>query len=430
MITLGKEKTKPKQFVTDSNIPVRPIYSSEKNLAEGVPGEYPFTRGIHSGMYRDRLWTMRQYSGFGDAAQTNKRYRFMLEKGQTGLSMAFDLPTQIGHDPDSSHAEGEVGKVGVSISSLKDMQTVLKEINLAKVSTSMTINATASTLLAYYITVGKAQGISGKDLRGTTQNDILKEYVARNTYIYPPEPSMRIIGDMIAYCAKNVPQWYPISISGYHMREAGATAVQEIAFTIANAIEYIQTCLDRGLKIDDFAPRLSFFFCCTIEFFEEIAKFRIARKIYAKILKERFHAKDPKSLQLKFHTQTSGESLTAQQPDNNIIRVGIQAMAAVLGGTQSLHTNSKDEALALPTEEAAKIALRTQQIIGYESGVTKTVDPMAGSHYLEYLCDEIEEQTWNYLKKIEKMGGALKSIEKGFFQSEIRQKCIQTQKRS
>ncbi|MCH2407535.1 MAG: methylmalonyl-CoA mutase family protein, partial [Candidatus Nitrosopelagicus sp.] len=397
---MGKEKIKPKQFVTDSNIPVKSIYYGQpKKSKDTESGKYPFTRGIHSGMYRDRLWTMRQYSGFGDAAQTNKRYRFMLEKGQTGLSMAFDLPTQIGHDPDSSHAEGEVGKVGVSISSLKDMQTVLNGINLEKVSTSMTINATASTLLAYYIAVGKSQGIPGKALRGTTQNDILKEYVARNTYIYPPEPSMRLIGDMIAYCAKNVPQWYPISISGYHMREAGATAVQEIAFTLANAIEYIQTCIDRGLKIDDFAPRLSFFFCCTIEFFEEIAKFRTARKVYAKILKERFHAKDPKSLQLKFHTQTSGESLTAQQPDNNIVRVGIQAMAAVLGGTQSLHTNSKDEALALPTEEAAKIALRTQQIIGYESGITKTVDPMAGSHYLEYLCDEIEEQTWNYLKR-------------------------------
>ena len=419
---MAKEKIKPKQVVTDSNIPVQPIYYGQSKKSKNKDsGKYPFTRGIHSGMYRDRLWTMRQYSGFGDAAQTNKRYRFMLEKGQTGLSMAFDLPTQIGYDPDSSHAEGEVGKVGVSISSLKDMQTVLNKINLEKVSTSMTINATASTLLAYYITVGKSQGVSSKALRGTTQNDILKEYVARNTYIYPPEPSMRIIGDMIAYCAKNVPQWYPISISGYHMREAGATAVQEIAFTIANAIEYIQTCIDRGLRIDDFAPRLSFFFCCTIEFFEEVAKFRTARKVYAKILKERFHAKDPKSLQLKFHTQTSGESLTAQQPDNNIVRVGIQAMAAVLGGTQSLHTNSKDEALALPTEEAAKIALRTQQIIGYESGITKTVDPMAGSHYMEYLCDEIEEQTLDYLKKIEKMGGALKAIEKGFFQSEIRQ---------
>jgi len=429
VITMGKGKIKPKQFVTDSNIPVKSIYYRQpKKSKDTESGKYPFTRGIHSGMYRDRLWTMRQYSGFGDAAQTNKRYRFMLEKGQTGLSMAFDLPTQIGHDPDSSHAEGEVGKVGVSISSLKDMQTVLNGINLEKVSTSMTINATASTLLAYYIAVGKSQGIPGKALRGTTQNDILKEYVARNTYIYPPEPSMRLIGDMIAYCAKNVPQWYPISISGYHMREAGATAVQEIAFTLANAIEYIQTCIDRGLKIDDFAPRLSFFFCCTIEFFEEIAKFRTARKVYAKILKERFHAKDPKSLQLKFHTQTSGESLTAQQPDNNIVRVGIQAMAAVLGGTQSLHTNSKDEALALPTEEAAKIALRTQQIIGYESGITKTVDPMAGSHYLEYLCDEIEEQTWNYLKRVDKMGGALKAIENGFFQSEIRQNAYRLKK--
>jgi len=415
---MTKEKVKTKEFVTDSNIPVKPIYNKSKNSKESS-GKYPFTRGIHSGMYRDRLWTMRQYSGFGDAAQSNKRYKFMLDSGQTGLSMEFDLPTQIGHDPDSSRAEGEVGKVGVSIASLKDMQTAFNGINLGKASTSMTINATASTLLAYYIAVGKSQGISRKELRGTTQNDILKEYVARNTYIYPPQPSMRIIGDMIGYCAKNVPQWYPISISGYHMREAGATAVQEIAFTIANGIEYIQTCIDRGLKIDDFAPRLSFFFCCTIEFFEEVAKFRTARKIYAKILKERFHAKNPKSLQLRFHTQTSGESLTAQQPDNNIVRVAVQAMAAVLGGTQSLHTNSKDEALALPSQEAAKIALRTQQIIGYESGVTKTVDPMAGSYYMESLCDEIEEQTLSYLKKIDKMGGALKAIEKGYFQSEI-----------
>ena len=424
---MAKEKVKPKQFVTDSNISVKPFYSESKNSTES-PGEYPFTRGIHSGMYRDRLWTMRQYSGFGDAVQSNKRYKFMLDSGQTGLSMAFDLPTQIGHDPDSAHAEGEVGKVGVSIASLKDMQTAFNGINLGKVSTSMTINATASTLLAYYIAVGKSQGISSKELRGTTQNDILKEYVARNTYIYPPQPSMRIIGDMIGYCAKNVPQWYPISISGYHMREAGATAVQEIAFTIANGIEYIQTCIDRGLKIDDFAPRLSFFFCCTIEFFEEIAKFRIARKVYAKILKERFHAKNPKSLHLRFHTQTSGESLTAQQPDNNIVRVAVQAMAAVLGGTQSLHTNSKDEALALPSQEAAKIALRTQQIIGYESGITKTVDPMAGSYYIESLCDEIEEQVWDYLKKIDKMGGALKAIEKGFFQSEIRQNAYRLKK--
>ena len=426
---MTKEKPKSKQFVTDSNISVKPAYyGSTKKPKKEEPGKYPFTRGIHPGMYRDRLWTMRQYSGFGDAVQTNKRYRFMLENGQTGLSMAFDLPTQIGYDPDSPQAEGEIGKVGVSIASLKDMQTAFNKINLGKVSTSMTINATASTLLAYYIAVGKSQGISSKELRGTTQNDILKEYVARNTYIYPPEPSMRLIGDMIGYCAKNVPQWYPISISGYHMREAGSTAIQEIAFTIANAIEYIQTCIDRGLKIDDFAPRLSFFFCCTIEFFEEVAKFRVARKVYAKILKERFHAKDPKSLHLRFHTQTSGESLTAQQPDNNIVRVAIQAMAAVIGGTQSLHTNSKDEALALPTQEAAKIALRTQQIIGFESGITKTVDPLAGSYYMESLCDEIEEKTWAYLKKIDKMGGALKAIEKGFFQSEIRQNAYRLKK--
>ena len=422
-----KQKTE-KKIVTDSNIPVRQFYKKPSKSSKGEPGKFPFTRGIHAGMYRDRFWTMRQYAGFGDAKQSNARYKFMLEKGQTGISMAFDLPTQIGHDPDSVQAEGEVGKVGVSISSLKDMQTVFNGIELGKVSTSMTINSTASTLLAYYIAVGQSQGFSSKQLRGTTQNDILKEYVARNTYIYPPEPSMRLIGDMIGYCATEVPQWYPVSISGYHIREAGSTAVQEIAFTLANAIEYIQTCLDRGLKIDDFAPRLSFFFCCTIEFFEEVAKFRVARKIYAKILKERFHAKNPKSLQLKFHTQTSGESLTAQQPDNNIVRVAIQSMASVLGGTQSLHTNSRDEALALPTQESAKIALRTQQIVGYESGITKTVDPMAGSYYLEELCDEIEEQTWKYLKKIDKMGGALKAIEKGFFQAEIRQNAYRLKK--
>ncbi len=371
---------------------------------------------------------MRQYSGFGDAKLTNQRFKFMLEKGQTGLSMAFDLPTQIGHDPDSLPAEGEVGKVGVSIASLKDMMIAFDGIPLGKVSSSMTINSTASTLLAYYIAVGESQGFSSNQLRGTTQNDILKEYIARNTYIYPPQPSMRIIGDMIGYCAKNIPQWYPVSISGYHMREAGATATQEVAFTLANAIAYIQTCLDQGLKIDDFAPRLSFFFCCTIEFFEEVAKFRVARKIYAKILKEKFHAKNPKSLQLKFHTQTSGESLTAQQPDNNIVRVAIQSMAAVLGGTQSLHTNSRDEALALPTQESAKIALRTQQIIAHESGITKTADPMAGSYYLEYLCDEIEDGVWKYLKKIEKMGGSIKGIEKGFFQSEIRQNAYRLKK--
>jgi len=425
----SKSKEPAKKIFTDSNFTVKRIYqkSSKKSPTEDS-GKFPFTRGIHPEMYRERFWTMRQYSGFGDAKLTNERFKFMLEKGQTGLSMAFDLPTQIGYDPDSSQAEGEVGKVGVSIASLKDMMIAFDGIPLGKVSSSMTINSTASTLLAYYIAVGESQGFKSKELRGTTQNDILKEYIARNTYIYPPKPSMRLIGDMIGYCADNVPQWYPVSISGYHMREAGCTATQEVAFTLANAIEYIQTCIDRGLKIDDFAPRLSFFFCCTIEFFEEVAKFRVARKVYAKILKDMFHAKNPRSMQLKFHTQTSGESLTAQQPDNNIVRVAIQTMAAVMGGTQSLHTNSRDEALALPTQESAKIALRTQQIVAHESGITKTADPMAGSYYLEELCDQIEDGVWKYLKKIQKMGGSVKAIEKGFFQSEIRQNAYRLKK--
>ncbi len=408
---------------TDSNFEVKRIYGNAEDA-----GTYPYTRGIHAGMYRDRFWTMRQYSGFGDARLTNERFKFMLEKGQTGLSMAFDLPTQIGHDPDSGPAEGEVGKVGVSIASVDDMVTAFDGIPLGKVSTSMTINSTASTLLSYYIVVGESQGFNSKVLRGTTQNDILKEYIARNTYIYPPKPSMRLIGDMIQYCAKKVPSWYPVSISGYHMREAGCTATQEVAFTLANAIAYIQTCLDRGLDIDDFAPRLSFFFCCTIEFFEEVAKFRAARSIYAKILKEQFGAKNPKSMQLKFHTQTSGESLTAQQPNNNIVRVAIQTMAAVAGGTQSLHTNSRDEALALPTEESAKIALRTQQIVAHESGITKTVDPLAGSYYMEDLFASIEEGVWDYLSRIEKMGGSVAAIERGFFQSEIRQNAYRLKK--
>jgi len=408
---------------TDSNIPVKRLYDSKvkpKSKNE-KPGKFPYTRSIHPGMYRDRLWTMRQYTGFATADKTNERFKFLLERGQTGLSMAFDLPTQIGYDADDPHAEGEVGKVGVSITSLKDMMTCFNGIPLGKVSTSMTINSTASTLLSLYIAVGESQGVPSTALRGTTQNDILKEYIARNTYIYPPRPSMRLIGDMIEYCSKKVPQWYPISISGYHMREAGCNAIQEVAFTIANAIEYIETCLERGLKIDAFAPRLSFFFCCTNEFLEEIAKFRVARRIYAKILKERFHARDPKSMHLRFHVQTSGESLTAQQPDNNIVRVAIQAMAAILGGAQSLHTNSKDEALALPTEAAVKIALRTQQIVAHESGITKTVDPLGGSYYVEYLCDRIEDEVNKYLKKIDRMGGSLAGIERGFFQSEIRQ---------
>ncbi len=422
------KRTKPAKFFTDSNFLVKRIYLKSKTRPAEDAAKYPFTRGIHPGMFRDRFWTMRQYSGFGDAKLTNERFKFMLDKGQTGLSMAFDLPTQIGYDPDSTQAEGEVGKVGVSISSIRDMMTAFDGIPLGKVSSSMTINSTASTLLAYYIAVGESQGFKSNELRGTTQNDILKEYIARNTYIYPPQPSMRLIGDVIEYCAKHVPSWYPVSISGYHMREAGCTATQEVAFTLANAIAYIQTCLDRGLQIDDFAPRLSFFFCCTIEFFEEVAKFRVARKIYAKILKEMFHAKNPRSLQLKFHTQTSGESLTAQQPNNNIVRVAIQTMAAVAGGTQSLHTNSRDEALALPTQESAKIALRTQQIVAHESGITKTVDPLAGSYYLEELCDNMEDGVWMYLKKIQKMGGSVKAIERGFFQSEIRANAYRLKK--
>src|ERR671924_1513209 len=365
---------------TDSGIPVKRIYSrkdlKKSNGRNEVPGKYPYTRGLYPDMYRERVWTMRQYSGFGSAEETNKRFKFLLEHGQTGLSLAFDLPTQTGRDSDNPQSEGEVGRTGVSISSIDDMLTCFNDIPLDKVSTSMTINSTASTLLALYVSVADAQGVSPSRLRGTTQNDILKEYIARNTYIYPPKPSLRLIGDMIEYCAREVPQWYPISISGYHMREAGSNAIQELAFTFANAIEYINTCVSRGLKVDEFAPRLSFFFCCTMEFFEEVAKFRAARRIYAKIMKEKFGAKNDKSTHLRFHVQTSGESLTAQQVDNNVIRVSCQAMAAALGGCQSLHTNSRDEALALPTEESVKIALRTQQVIAAETGITKTVDPL------------------------------------------------------
>jgi methylmalonyl-CoA mutase N-terminal domain/subunit len=426
--------TKPNEkFKTDSNIPVKRAYN-KKDLAkydgrhDEEPGKYPFTRGLYPNMYRERVWTMRQYSGFGSAEETNKRFKFLLDHGQTGLSLAFDLPTQTGRDSDDSQSEGEVGRTGVAISSIKDMMTCFDGIPLDKVSTSMTINSTASTLLSLYITVAESQGVSPDQLRGTTQNDILKEYIARNTYIYPPKPSMRLIGDMIEYCSKKVPQWYPISISGYHMREAGCNAVQELAFTFANAIEYIDTCTARGMKVDDFAPRLSFFFCCTMEFFEEIAKFRAARRIYAKIMKERFRAKDPKSMHLRFHVQTSGESLTAQQVDNNIARVTTEALAAVLGGCQSLHTNSRDEALALPTEESVKVALRTQQIIASETGVTKTVDPTAGSYYVEHLTSRIEDEVNRYLKKIDRMGGALIAVEKGFFQEEIRNNAYQLKK--
>src|ERR687889_213779 len=418
---------------TDSGIPVKRVYNkkdlSKFDLLEEEPGRFPYTRGLYPNMYRERLWTMRQYSGFGSAEETNNRFKFLLDRGQTGLSLAFDLPTQTGRDSDDPQAEGEIGRTGVSISSIKDMMTCFDGIPLDKVSTSMTINSTASTLLSLYITVAEKQGVTPDQLRGTTQNDILKEYIARNTYIYPPKPSMRLIGDMIEYCAKKVPQWYPISISGYHMREAGCNAVQELAFTFANAIEYINTCTSRaGLNVDDFAPRLSFFFCCTMEFCEEIAKFRAARRIYAKIMKEKFHANNPKSQHLRFHVQTSGESLTAQQVDNNIVRVTTEALAAVLGGCQSLHTNSRDEALALPTEESVKIALRTQQVIASETGMAKTVDPIGGSYYVEYLTSRIEEEVQKYLRKIDRMGGALVAIERGFFQEEIRRNAYNMKK--
>ena len=425
-------KQEIKKVKTDSGIPVKRIFSSkdlvDKSKDSEDAGKYPYTRGLYPNMYRERLWTMRQYSGFGSAEETNKRFQFLLEHGQTGLSLAFDLPTQTGRDSDNPYSQGEVGRTGVAISSIDNMLTCFHDIPLDKVSTSMTINSTASTLLALYIVAAESQGVSSSSLRGTTQNDILKEYIARNTYIYPPRESMRIIGDMIQYCSKHVPQWYPISISGYHMREAGSNAIQELAFTFANAIEYVKTCVSRGLNVDEFAPRLSFFFCCTMEFLEEVAKFRAARRIYSRIMKECFGAKNDKSSHLRFHVQTSGESLTAQQVDNNIVRVALEALSAVLGGCQSLHTNSRDEALALPTEESVKVALRTQQIIGNETGVTKTVDPLSGSYYIEYLTTQIEEGVERYLKRIEKMGGSLIAIEKGFFQEEIRRNAYQLKK--
>ena len=415
---------------TDSNIPVKKYYAPGdiRKENESDPGTYPYLRGIYPTMYRERHWTMRQYSGFGSAEETNNRFKFLLGHGQTGLSLAFDLPTQTGRDSDNPQSEGEVGRTGVAISSIDDMLTCFKDIPLDKVSTSMTINSTAATLLSLYITVAESQGVSPSQIRGTTQNDILKEYHSRNTYIYPPRPSLRLIGDMIQYCSTDVSQFYPISISGYHIREAGSNAIQELAFTFADAIEYINTCMDRGLDIDNFAPRLSFFFCCTMEFLEEVAKFRAARVIYSKIIKERYHAKDPKSSHLRFHVQTSGESLTAQQVDNNIIRVTTEALAAVLGGCQSLHTNSRDEALALPTEESVKIALRTQQVLAYETGVTKTVDPLAGSYYVEYLTEQIIDGVNSYLDRIDKMGGALAAIERNFFQEEIRKNAYSLKK--
>ena len=417
------------KIVTDSGIPIKPYYEADDFAAQdlGAPGTYPFTRGIYPSMYRGRLWTFRQYSGFGTAEKTNERFKFLLNKGQTGLSVAFDLPTQMGLDADHPRADGEVGGTGVAISSLADMEVLLEGIPLDKVSTSMTINATASILLLLYELVAEKQGISAGDITGTVQNDILKEYAARGTYIYPPKPSMRIITDLFAYCSKNVPKWNTISISGYHIREAGSSAVQEIAFTLANAIAYVQSALGAGLEIDQFAPRLSFFFACHMNFFEEVSKFRAARRMWAKIAKERFGAKEPKSQLLRFHTQTGGATLTAQQPENNIVRTAYEAMAAVLGGTQSLHTNGFDEALSLPTERAAKLALRTQQVLGYETGVAATADPLGGSWFVESLTDEIEAKATALIEQIDAMGGAVEAIEKGWMKEQIEDSAYRIQ---
>lgn len=422
---LNKSPERSEKFFTDSNIEVHRVYTEldiqELNYLKdlGFPGEYPYTRGVQPTMYRGRLWTMRQYAGFGTAEESNKRYKYLLSQGQTGLSVAFDLPTQIGYDSDHPLSQGEVGKVGVAIDSLKDMEILFDGIPLDKVSTSMTINAPAAILLAMYVVLAEKQGITPDKVSGTIQNDILKEYIARGTYIFPPEHSMRLITNIFEYCSSHMPKWNTISISGYHIREAGATAVQEVAFTLADGIAYVEAAIKAGLSVDDFAPRLSFFFNAHNDLFEEVAKFRAARRLWAKIMKERFKAENPKSMMLRFHTQTAGSTLTAQQPDNNIVRVAIQALAAVLGGTQSLHTNSRDEALALPTEDSVRIALRTQQIIAYESGVAETVDPLAGSYYVEYLTNTIEQKAMEYIEKIDKLGGAPKAIEKGFVQQEI-----------
>lgn len=422
------------EFRTLSGLPVQRVYTpldvadQDYERDQGMPGEYPYTRGIQPTMYRGRLWTMRQYAGFGTAEESNERYKYLLEQGQTGLSVAFDLPTQIGLDSDHPLAEGEVGKVGVAIDSLQDMETLFAGIPLDKVSTSMTINAPAAILLAMYIAVAEKQGVAPEKLSGTIQNDILKEYVARGTYIFPPQPSMRLITDTFAYCSANLPNWNTISISGYHIREAGCTAVQEVAFTLANGIAYVDAAVKAGLDVHKFAPRLSFFFNAHMDLLEEVAKFRAARRLWARIMKERFGAKHPKSLMLRFHTQTAGCALTAQQPDNNVVRVTLQALAAVLGGTQSLHTNSRDEALALPSEDLVRIALRTQQIIAHESGVANTIDPLAGSYYVESLTNQIEERAMEYIEKIDALGGAVKAIEQGFMQREIQESAYEYQK--
>ncbi len=422
---LAKLPERKKEFATSSGISVDRLFTPldtegfDYTTDLGFPGEYPFTRGVYPTMYRARFWTMRQYAGFGTAEETNARFKYLLDHGQTGLSVAFDLPTQIGYDCDHPLSQGEVGKAGVSVSTLQDMEILFKGIPLDKVTTSMTINAPATALLAMYIAVGEKQGVPEARLGGTIQNDILKEFIARGMYAFPPKPSMRLVTDIFAYCSENMPRWNTISISGYHIREAGATATQEVAFTLADGIAYVEAAVKKGLDLDEFARRLSFFFASQNNFLEEIAKFRAARRLWAKIMRERFGAKNPRSWLLRFHTQTSGATLTAQQPNNNVVRVAFQALASVLGGTQSLHTNSFDEAYALPSEEAVRIALRTQQIIAYESGVADTIDPLAGSYYIEYLTNRIEEEAMKYISKIDSMGGAVAAIEKGYIQREI-----------
>ncbi len=432
--TISRFSERKEKFLTGSDKEVKRIYTKEdtKNInyeeSLGFPGVYPYTRGVQPTMYRGRLWTMRQYAGFGNAQESNERYKFLLQKGQTGLSIAFDLPTQMGYDSDHPMSEGEVGKVGVAIDSLADMEVLFDGIPLDKVSTSMTINAPAAVLLAMYIAVAEKQGVSAEKLRGTIQNDILKEYIARGTYIFPPKPSMRLIIDIFGYCSRNVPNWNTISISGYHIREAGSTAAQEIAFTLADGVAYVKAAIESGLKVDEFAPRLSFFFNAHNDLLEEVAKFRAARLLWARIMKEKFDAQNPKSLMLRFHTQTAGCTLTAQQPDNNIVRVAIQTLAAVLGGTQSLHTNSRDEALALPTEDSVQIALRTQQVVAHESGITNTIDPLAGSYYVESLTDDLVKEASEMIQKIEEMGGMVSAIEKGFVQQQIQNSAYDYQK--
>ncbi len=431
---IAKRPERRAQFSTVSELPIKRVYwpwdvegsDLEKDL--GIPGQYPFTRGVQPNMYRGRFWTMRQYAGFGSAAETNKRFKYLIEQGQTGLSVAFDLPTQIGYDSDAELAAGEVGKVGVAIDSVEDLKLLFDGIDLSSVSTSMTINSPAAVLLAMYITAAEEQGADVSKLRGTIQNDILKEYPARGTYIFPPLPSMRIITDIFAFCNEHVPQWNTISISGYHIREAGSTAVQEVAFTLANGIAYVQAAIDAGMDVNTFGERLSFFFNAHQDFLEEVAKFRAARRLWARIMKERFHATNPRATMLRFHTQTAGCTLTAQQLENNVVRVAFQALSAVLGGTQSLHTNSRDEALALPSQESVQIALRTQQIIGYETGAAETVDPLAGSYYVEALTDQIERQAVDYIRRIDEMGGAVRAVECGFIEGEIQESAYRFQK--